>query len=371
MPNALRNNTTPPLVSFLVPTLNRGRYVARAVRSCLVAGATAGEQVEVIVVDSESDDGSWEDLKDEHGDDPRVRLIQNRRGSGPTRSWLDAALAARGEFATFVWSDDYVSSDFLTELLPGISDGDSLAVGAAVIRGIDCEDPLPRTNERARVAVGHILAGYLGVPQPEETLLPMSPACALFRRAVLRDWCERVVPASQGSRLRRELMWKSAIGPDLLLFQVALENQIGPVYQSQRAIVQFSAHSGSITTGSMRWRVNIGYWLARSTMMRSEGVRQRIEGANLRAAEVATLVDGLVEVARVCPVRSLTPLDRARVVISLVREMATLARISLSDHGPFLIRDVAMTVVARTKNWRDYRKTLKGNPKVSLSNSGR
>ncbi|MEG8053608.1 glycosyltransferase [Sphingomonas aerolata] len=51
--------TARPKVSFVVPTLNRGRYVVRAVDSCLAA-ATAAVDVEVVVLDSMSDDGSWD-----------------------------------------------------------------------------------------------------------------------------------------------------------------------------------------------------------------------------------------------------------------------------------------------------------------------
>ena len=104
-----------PLVSFIVPTINRGRYVVRAVESCLAAyTAEAGVDVEVIVLDSESDDGSWEALRSRFGSDSRVTLAQNRRGLGPTRSWLDGAKLARGDYMTFIWSDDYISPRFLT-----------------------------------------------------------------------------------------------------------------------------------------------------------------------------------------------------------------------------------------------------------------
>ncbi|MEG8028204.1 glycosyltransferase [Sphingomonas aerolata] len=51
--------TARPKISFVVPTLNRGRYVVRAVDSCLAA-ATAAVDVEVVVLDSMSDDGSWD-----------------------------------------------------------------------------------------------------------------------------------------------------------------------------------------------------------------------------------------------------------------------------------------------------------------------
>ena len=103
--------------SFLIPTLNRNGLVQRAVRSCLVALDHARADGEVIVLDSESDDGSWEGLKQEFGEEPRVVLRQNRSGLGPTKSWLDCAEGLTGDAVTFVWSDDYIAPDFLLHLL--------------------------------------------------------------------------------------------------------------------------------------------------------------------------------------------------------------------------------------------------------------
>ena len=320
-------------VSFLIPTLNRGRYVRRAVRSCLAAATTAAVQAEVIVLDSESDDGSWEGLHQEFGSDPRVRLMQNRRGSGPTRSWLDAANAAEGDLATFVWSDDYVAPNFLTELMPGMSAGAALAVGAALVRDIDCEDPMPEIGTTNRVEVGQIIAGYLGVRQRAEVLLPMSPACALFSGPALHEWRDRVVEVSQASSLRHRLMWTSAVGPDLLLFQVALEKQRGPVYQTQRPIVQFSAHPGSITIGSSQWRINSGYWLARSTMMRSEDIRKMIAPKDRLEAEIGTIGGGLAAATEIRTAQDLSPGARLSAAFALSRETMALVRVAAGDVG--------------------------------------
>jgi glycosyltransferase involved in cell wall biosynthesis len=51
-----------PVVSFVIPTLNRGKYVLRAVRSCL-KNDDENVCVEVVVIDSSSNDGSFEELQ--------------------------------------------------------------------------------------------------------------------------------------------------------------------------------------------------------------------------------------------------------------------------------------------------------------------
>ena len=76
-----------PVVSFVVPTLNRGKYVLRAVRSCL-KNNDENVCIEVVVIDSSSNDGSFEELQREFSDDNRVKLLQNPRGSGPMLAGL-------------------------------------------------------------------------------------------------------------------------------------------------------------------------------------------------------------------------------------------------------------------------------------------
>ena len=52
------NTSSYPVVSFVIPTLNRGKYVRRAVRSCL-NNDDENVCVEVVVIDSSSNDGSF------------------------------------------------------------------------------------------------------------------------------------------------------------------------------------------------------------------------------------------------------------------------------------------------------------------------
>ena len=79
------------VVSFVIPTLNRGKYVLRAVHSCL-KNDDENVSIEVVVIDSSSNDGSFEDLQQEFSADNRVKLLQNPSGSGPIKSWRGCSL---------------------------------------------------------------------------------------------------------------------------------------------------------------------------------------------------------------------------------------------------------------------------------------
>ena len=255
-----------PVVSFVVPTLNRKPYVNRAVRSCL-AQQSENVDVEVIVLDSCSDDGSWEDLTSEFAGDARVKLLQNERGRGPTASWLDGAEHVSGDAVTFVWSDDYVFPGFVGSLLPPILAGASFAFGEGIVRDVDIEC-VPTAQRRKSVTLDSARASesFLRGFDTEVGDLPVSPACALFAASAFKAWAGKVQSFSTGSPLVAHLLWTSAIGPDLLLFLVAAaeRGQAGSAAAFRGPVCQFSAHEGSISMSSSPWRIQVGYWLARA-----------------------------------------------------------------------------------------------------------
>ena len=90
-----------PLLSVVIPTWNRARLVREAVESAL---AQREGEVEVIVVDDASTDGTAELLEREFGDRVRVLRLEHRRGPGGARN--SGARVAHGEFVAFLDSDD-------------------------------------------------------------------------------------------------------------------------------------------------------------------------------------------------------------------------------------------------------------------------
>lgn len=255
-------------VSFIIPTLNRVRYVGRAVASCITAGEKTGVAFEVIVLDSQSDDGSWEMLTERFGHDSRVVLRQNRRGLGPTRSWLDGAEFVTGNVVTFIWSDDYVADTILDALLPAIRAGGDVAIGKAMIRDVGNDEPLPmRSGQTVMLDPVELAGAYYGIT-PGIVAAPVSPACALFSRRAFDRWRDLVIGNADTDLLVQQLMWRRAIGPDVLLFLVALSMQQGDVAFVASIVAQFSAHEDSISISSPEWLLRGGYLAARVLTLR-------------------------------------------------------------------------------------------------------
>lgn len=117
---AANNAGTDAKVSVIVPVYNVERYLARCVRSLL---AQDHANIEVILVDDGSPDGSG-DLADRLAEsDVRVRVIHKANGgvSSAKNAGLDAA---SGEWVMFVDGDDWVEPDYVSYFLSLVGAGD-------------------------------------------------------------------------------------------------------------------------------------------------------------------------------------------------------------------------------------------------------
>lgn len=106
------------LVSVVIPCFNYAAFVGDAVRSAL---SQTGVDVEVIVVDDASTDGSVAVVDALASADSRIRLLRHTANVGPVVTFNDGLQAARGELLVRLDADDL--------LTPG-----SLARSAAVAR---------------------------------------------------------------------------------------------------------------------------------------------------------------------------------------------------------------------------------------------
>lgn len=101
------------LISVIVPVYNTEAYINQCVESILASSFT---DFELILVDDGSTDGCPAICDAYATADQRVRVIHKTNG-GQAEARNQALAIARGDFITFVDSDDWISPDYLNQLL--------------------------------------------------------------------------------------------------------------------------------------------------------------------------------------------------------------------------------------------------------------
>jgi chlorobactene glucosyltransferase len=110
-----------PTVSVIIPARNEALNIERCVRSVL---STSYPDVEVIVVDDDSDDGSGEIVRRIGAEDPRLRVTHTEPlpvgWFGKQWACASGARLARGQILCFTDADTFHSADLLTRSVNGM-----------------------------------------------------------------------------------------------------------------------------------------------------------------------------------------------------------------------------------------------------------
>ena len=101
----------PPLVSIIIPTYNRKNWVAKAIDSAL---AQTYKYKEVIVIDDGSTDGTYTYLDKIYGNQI---ILRKTRQSGVSKARNVAIKIAKGEWLSFLDSDDFFHIDKIEKQL--------------------------------------------------------------------------------------------------------------------------------------------------------------------------------------------------------------------------------------------------------------
>lgn len=99
-------------ISMIVPVYNSREYLEQSIDSIL---QQTYENIELILIDDESTDGSGEICDRYAKQDQRVRVI-HQKNSGCTAASLTGLKTASGDYYMFVDSDDYIEADMLREM---------------------------------------------------------------------------------------------------------------------------------------------------------------------------------------------------------------------------------------------------------------
>ena len=119
-----------PKISIIVPVYNLAGYITKCVTSLT---RQTYQNIEIIIVDDGSTDGTWSVLQKLQKKDSRIIIIHQENG-GTARARNTALKHVNGEFITFVDGDDTISNDTLERNIQYFVDEELDWVSFSVIR---------------------------------------------------------------------------------------------------------------------------------------------------------------------------------------------------------------------------------------------
>lgn len=251
---------TMPKISVLIPAYQRAKTLERCVRSALDSGYA---NLQVVISDNGSTDGTGEIARRLAASDTRVEVIIHEENRGPLPNWLSCLQRAEGEFIHWLWSDDWIESGAYGILVEAMrADDADMALCAA---NLTTADSVLRVMHRLpRMSLNDLL--HLGVQGG--SLFPVSPLCALLPIASVRQALSSDIPVLDNLHCRQR-----AIGPDALMILGALKNARAVAIVDDPLVNMF-IHNESITVSGQSRDINAHYAWARVWWARKSGLPQ-------------------------------------------------------------------------------------------------
>ena len=164
-----------PKVSVIIPVYNAEKTIGHILSKLT---AQAYTDIEIIVINDGSSDGSLKILQDAARSDERISIIDQKNG-GVSAARNTGIKKANGEFITFIDADDDIDEDLLVELV-AMSDKSDFVMCGMQINGRDIVPTRTSLKGKEQIA-RYVLSSLL-----TRNLL-YGPYCKLFRRSVIVD----------------------------------------------------------------------------------------------------------------------------------------------------------------------------------------
>lgn len=124
----------PPLVSVMLPVFNGENFLADAIRSVLDQSFT---DLELIICDNASTDGTEAIARAHAALDPRVRYVRNPRNLGAAPNYNRAFELSRGRYVKWLAHDDRIAPDYLARTVAALEARPELVLCNTAVDVID------------------------------------------------------------------------------------------------------------------------------------------------------------------------------------------------------------------------------------------
>ena len=242
-------------VSILIPTYNRAKIVSETIESAI---NQTYENLEIIIVDNCSTDGTFEILKKFGSRFSNLRIYQNNKNLGPVRNWQRCIELATGEFSKLLFSDDLIDSTFIVKTIPFLLNNNEVGF---VFTGTKIFDE--------KISLDSYFIGNSGLYKSTDFIwnslvggnlgqLPVSPGNALFRTRDLKKNLIINIPNKFGIDFKEHGM-----GNDLLIYLLTSINYRYFAFVNE-GLSHFRNHSDILTLSLDTYQYNFNYNIARA-----------------------------------------------------------------------------------------------------------
>lgn len=211
-------------LSVIVPTFNVRLYVEECIESLL---SQEYQELEIIIVDDGSTDGSSEVCDKIQKKDSRIKVIHQKNG-GLSSARNTGLHNASGEYISFIDSDDLVSPTMFSNLI----------------------DKLERNNADVAICNFEVFnkeCRYKGTRYADETIEYTSHNQVKFYRAALDSSCNRVYRAEPIRKLGLEFEHKNKVAQEDYWFLVRLFSHISKIVTVSASHYLYRERGSSIT----------------------------------------------------------------------------------------------------------------------------
>lgn len=180
-----------PLVSIIVPVYNADKYICKCVDSIL---AQTYKRIEVILINDGSTDKSHSLIKKQYYTDDRlVYIALSNRGVSKTRNY--GIGLAKGEYITFVDSDDWIHDSFIEEAVKNIEkyNLDFILGGTEKVFSkyhekcmVYSEKDILIYQNSMNEFIAKVISNGIVKNSPLNSLFTSGPVCKLFKKNIIK-----------------------------------------------------------------------------------------------------------------------------------------------------------------------------------------
>jgi glycosyltransferase involved in cell wall biosynthesis len=222
------------LVSILIPVYNRVSLVGESIDSAI---NQSYKDIEIIICDNCSTDGTWDVLQTYAAIDERIKIFRNEENIGPVRNWERCIQEANGEFSKILFSDDLIEPNYVAVTLNYLQKHPNVAFifTPAIIKTANRNLKIYRFKYQQIGSTDYI----------ENVIIqgdyPNSPGCALFRTKDLQNNLLIRIDNNLGLNFSN-----FGAGNDLLIFLLTALKYECVAYLNETYAI-FREHSNSLT----------------------------------------------------------------------------------------------------------------------------